>query len=56
MLSTDAKKKLRHMVLVGTITSFPLLYLGPVTLESAPVTLAGLAVAGVTAVAAWIAF
>ena len=56
MLSTDTKKKLRHLVLLGTIISFPLLYIGPVTLESASITIVGLAVAGVTAVAAWIAF
>ena len=43
MLSDATKQKLRHVVLLGTIVSFPLLYLGPVTLESAAVTVAGLA-------------
>lgn len=56
MLSASAKRKLRHVVLAGTVASLPLLYLGAVTLESAAVTLAGLAVAGVTAVLAWLAF
>ena len=56
MLSGQTKQKLRHVVLVGTIVSFPLLYLGPVTLESAAVTMAGLVVAGVTSVLAWLAF
>ena len=56
VLSDANKQKLRHAVLLGTIVSFPLLYLGPVTLESAAVTVAGLVVAGVTAVLAWLAF
>ncbi len=56
MLSDPKKQRLRHVVLLGTIVSFPLLYLGPVTLESAAVTVAGLVVAGVTAVLAWLAF
>ncbi len=56
MLSDATKQKLRHIALLGTIVSFPLLYLGPVTLESAAVTVAGLVVAGATAVLAWLAF
>lgn len=56
MISTETKRKLRHVVLAGTIASFPLLYLGPVTLESAAVTLAGLVVAGATSVLAWLVF
>ena len=56
MLSAATKRKLRHIVLAGTIISFPLLYLGPVTLDNAAVTLAGLAVGVVTAVLAWLAF
>lgn len=56
MLSDTTKQRLRHAVLLGTIISFPLLYLGPVTLENAAVTLAGLIVAGATAVLAWLAF
>ena len=56
MLSAATKRKLRHIVLAGTIVSFPLLYLGPVTLDNAAVTLAGLAVGVVTAVLAWFAF
>ena len=56
MLSDAAKARLRHVALLGTVATFPLLYLGTVTLESAAVTVAGLVVAGVTAVLAWIAF
>ncbi len=56
MLPDATKQRLRHVALLGTIVSFPLLYLGPVTLESAAVTLAGLAVAAATAVLAWLAF
>ncbi len=56
MLSAKTKRTLRHVVLAGTIASFPLLYLGPVALESAAVTTAGLITAGVTAALAWIAF
>ena len=56
MLPDATKQKLRHVALLGTIVSFPLLYLGPVTLESAAVTIAGLAIAGAMAVLAWLAF
>ena len=56
MLSADTKRKLRHAALAGTLVSFPLLYLGAVTLENPAVTLAGLAAAGVTAALAWLAF
>ena len=56
MLPDATKQKLRHVALLGTIASFPLLYLGPVTLESAAVTVAGLLVAAATAVLAWLAF
>lgn len=56
MIPKEMKPKLRNAALVGTLVSFPLLYLGPVTLESPAVTLAGLVVAGATAVLAWLAF
>ena len=56
MLPDATKQRLRHVVLLGTIVSFPLLYLGSVTLGSAGVTVAGLAVAVATAVLAWLAF
>ncbi len=56
VLSAEMKRKLRHVVLAGTIVSFPLLYLGPVTLENAAVAVAGLAVAGATAALAWLVF
>jgi len=56
MISAKTKQRLRHAALAGTLVSFPLLYLGPVTLESPAVTLAGLAAAGITAALAWLAF
>ena len=56
MLPGDARRWLRHLALVGMAASFPLLYVGAVTLESAAVTGAGLVVAGVVAVIAWVAF
>lgn len=56
MISANWKKKLRHLVLIGTIVSFPLLYLGPVTLENSIITLAGLIVATTTAIIAWLVF
>ena len=56
MLSANSKRRLRHVVLVGTCISFPLLYMGPVTLESATVTLAGLVLGVATAVLAWLVF
>ncbi len=56
MIPKEAKPKLRHATLAGTLVSFPLLYLGPVTLENPGVTLAGLAVAAATAILAWLAF
>ena len=56
MLSASAKRKLRHVVLAGTVASLPALYLGAVSLESAAITIAGLALAGATAVLAWLAF
>ena len=56
MLPDATKQELRHIALLGTVVSFPLLYLGPVTLEIAAVTVAGLVVAGATAVLAWLAF
>ncbi|MCY4582027.1 MAG: hypothetical protein OXE50_04400 [Chloroflexi bacterium] len=56
MLSAATKRKLRHVVLAGTVVSFPLLYMGPVTLEEPVVTAAGLVVGVVTAVLAWLAF
>lgn len=56
MLSTQRKKQLRNVALGGILLSFVLLYLGPVTLENAAVTIAGLVAAGITAVIAWLAF
>ena len=52
----DARRWLRHLALAGMAASFPLLYVGAVTLESTAVTAAGLVVAGVVAVIAWVAF
>ena len=56
MISANLKKKLRHLVLIGTIISFPLLYIGPITLENSLITAAGLTVATVTAIIAWLIF
>ena len=56
MLSTKTKKQLRNVALGGVLVSFALLYLGPVTLESTAVTVAGLIAAGITAVISWLAF
>ena len=56
MLSTNRKKQLRNVALGGILLSFVLLYTGPVTLESSAVTIAGLIVASVTAVIAWLSF
>ena len=56
MVPADARRWLRHLALAGMAASFPLLYMGAVTLESAAVTAAGLVVAGVVAVIAWVAF
>ena len=56
VLSDVAKGRLRHVALAGAVATFPLLYVGAVTLESAAVTVAGLVVAGVTAVLTWVAF
>ena len=55
-VSSGLRRWLRHLALAGMAASFPLLYLGAVTLESASVTAAGLVVAGVVAVIAWVAF
>ncbi len=56
MVLREARRWLRHLALAGMAASFPLLYVGAVTLESAAVTAAGLVVAGVVAVIAWVAF
>lgn len=56
MLSADRKKQLRHVALVGIMLSFPLLYLGAVTLEQAALTTVALVTAGVSSVIAWLAF
>tara|TARA_Y100001936_G_C16093669_1_gene689256 strand:- start:972 stop:1148 length:177 start_codon:yes stop_codon:yes gene_type:complete len=56
MISANLKKRLRHLVLIGTILSFPLLYIGPITLENSVITLAGLALATITAIIAWLVF
>lgn len=56
MLPTELRRRLQHVALAGMAASFPLLYAGAVTLESGAVTAAGLAVAGATALVAWIAF
>lgn len=52
----EAHRWLRHLALAGMAASFPLLYVGAVTLESTSVTAAGLVVAGVAALIAWVAF
>ena len=56
MLSTQRKKQLRTVALFGILLSFLLLYLGPVTLDNAAVTVIGLALAGITAAISWLAF
>ena len=55
-LRDGTRRRLQHIALVGMAASFPLLYVGAVTLEHGVVTAAGLAVAGVTAVVSWLAF
>lgn len=56
MVPGDPRRWLRHLALAGMAASFPLLYTGAVTLESAAVTAAGLVLAGVVALIAWVAF
>ena len=56
VLPDRLRRPLRHFALAGLAASFPLLYAGAVSMESAGVTVAGLAVAGVTAAVAWAAF
>ena len=56
MVPGNARQWLQHLTLAGMAASFPLLYLGAVTLESASVTAGGLVVAGVVAVIASVAF
>ena len=56
MVASGLRRWLRHLALAGMAASFPLLYLGAVTLENAAVAAAGLVVAGVVAVIAWVAF
>jgi hypothetical protein len=55
-LSTKTKLRLRTVSLFGILLSFVLLYLGPVTLESDAVTIAGLVTAGLTAAVSWLSF
>ena len=52
----EALRWARHLALAGMAASFPLLYMGAVTLESAAVTAAGIVVACVVALIAWVAF
>jgi len=47
-----SKSRVRHIIVCVMAGDFPLLYLGAVTLESTAVTLAALAVMGVSAVVA----
>ena len=56
MLSASTKKRLRHVALVGVVVSFVLLYVGPVTLASVPMTAVALAVTAAVAVVAALAF
>ena len=56
MLPDRLRRPLRHFALAGLAASFPLLYAGAVSMESASVTAAGLVLAGVTAAVAWAAF
>ena len=56
LLRDGTRRRLQHIALAGMAVSFPLLYLGAVTLENAAVTAAGLAVAGVVAAISWLAF
>ena len=56
LLRDGTRRRLQHIALAGMAASFPLLYVGAVTLESAAVTGVGLAVAGATAILAWVAF
>ena len=56
MLPAGTRRRLQHIALAGMAASFPLLYVGAVTLEHGVVTAAGLMVAGVTAVVSWLAF
>ena len=56
MLPAGTRRRLQHIALAGMAASFPLLYVGAVTLEHGVVTAAGLAVAGVTAAISWLAF
>ena len=55
-LGDRTRRWLQTAALAGMAASFPLLYAGAVTIESAPLTVAGLVVAGVAAVIAWLAF
>lgn len=56
MLSTPTKKKMRNAALLLVLLSFALLYVGAVTLQNDIVTIAGLALSGVTAVVSWLSF
>ena len=55
-LPATTRRRLQHLALAGMAASFPLLYVGAVTLEHSVVTAVGLVVAGVTAVVSWLAF
>jgi hypothetical protein len=56
MLPEKLYGPLRHLALVGFATAFPLLYVASVTLESTEVAVLALAVAGVSAVLAALAY
>ena len=56
MLPEKLRGPLRHLALVGLAAALPLLYVAGVTLESAGVAVLALAVAGVSAVLAALAY
>ena len=55
-LRDRTRRWLQTIALAGMAASLPLLYLGAVTMESDPLTVSGLVVAGVVAVISWLAF
>ena len=55
-LRDGTRRRLQHVALAGMAASFPLLYVGAVTLEHSVVTAVGLGVAGGTAIVSWLAF
>ncbi len=55
-LRDRTRRWLQTAALAGMAVSFPLLYAGAVSIESASLTVAGLVVAGVAAAISWLAF